>query len=106
MALTDTKQILAYVGIGTSSHVPGEPIQTELSLQAIASGEVQIAYSSDKIRLDHAAELDAAIIVPFSQAGKVAGLIKLYFKNPQQIRKVEIELAKGLGKLISWKSVV
>ncbi|MEX2460048.1 MAG: LytS/YhcK type 5TM receptor domain-containing protein [Paenibacillaceae bacterium] len=103
VALTDTEQILAFVGIGTPSHEPGERIQTELSLQAIASGEVQIAYSSDKIRLNDTAELDAAIIVPFSQAGKVAGLIKLYFKNPQQIRKVEVELAKGLGKLISYQ---
>lgn len=103
VAMTDTEKILAYVGVGTASITPGDKIQTEHSLLALDTGKVQIAYKTEKIKIGHATELDSAIIVPFTQTGKIAGLIKLYFKNPQHIRKVEVELAKGLGKLISYQ---
>jgi two-component system sensor histidine kinase LytS len=102
VAVTDTEHILAHVGTGSSHHLAGEKIQTELSRIAITTGEVQIALSRDQIQCQKPnCSLGATIIVPFSQASKVAGLIKLYFKRPQQIRTVEEVLARGLGKLIS-----
>jgi two-component system sensor histidine kinase LytS len=102
VAVTDTRHILAHIGVGSSHHLAGEIIQTEVSRKAISTGEVQIALNREQIQCQNqSCPLGATIIVPFSQAGKVAGLIKLYFKRPQQIRTIEEVLARGLGKLIS-----
>ncbi|WP_126425503.1 LytS/YhcK type 5TM receptor domain-containing protein [Brevibacillus marinus] len=102
VAVADTERVLAHVGIGNSHHLPDEPLRTELARKAIVSGEVQIALSREEIQCDDPkCPLHALIIVPFSEAGKVVGLIKIFFKQPQQIRKVEEALALGLGKLIT-----
>ncbi|WP_082660890.1 MULTISPECIES: LytS/YhcK type 5TM receptor domain-containing protein [Paenibacillus] len=100
VAVTDTQRILAHVGVGTSRHVPGEPLLTELSKQAIRTGKIQIAMHRDQIQPHHEA-LGAALIVPFNQSGRTAGLTKIYFRSPKQIRKVEVEFAYGFSKLIS-----
>jgi two-component system sensor histidine kinase LytS len=102
VAITDTERILAHAGIGITQHLPGEAIQSELLHKAIATGEMQIADSPEHIQPKHAA-LGAAIIVPITQGGRVAGLIQLYFKRSQEIRTVEIVLARGLGQLISYQ---
>jgi two-component system sensor histidine kinase LytS len=102
VAVTDAENILAHAGFGAVQRIPGEKIKSELSRQAIATGMLQIAYSYEEIQPNHRA-LGAAIIVPITQAGRVAGLIKLYFKKPQEIRSVEIVLAQGLGKLLSYQ---
>lgn len=102
VSLTDTKRVLAHVGYGSDHHVPGQPIQTKISGKAIESGEIQVAYQREEIKCETLhCPLQAAIIVPFLQSGEVHGLIKIYFKRPQQIRAVEIALAQGLGRLIS-----
>ncbi|WP_134702408.1 LytS/YhcK type 5TM receptor domain-containing protein [Ammoniphilus sp. YIM 78166] len=102
VAVTDTEHILAHVGIASNHHLPGENIQTEMARTAIRSGEVQIAYHRNQIQCrDPKCPLGASIKVPIVQAGRVTGLIALYFKRPQQITKVEEALARGLGTLIS-----
>jgi two-component system, LytTR family, sensor histidine kinase LytS len=100
VGVTDTEQILAHVGVGTHRHIPGEPIVTELSKKAIRTGTIQIATRREQIEPYHE-YLRAAIIVPFHQSGRSAGLIKLFFRSPKQIRQVEEELAWGLRNLIS-----
>lgn len=102
VSLTDRKRVLAHVGFGSDHHVPGQPLQTKLSIKAIESGDIQIAYQREDIKCQSLqCPLQAAIIVPLLQSGRVHGLIKIYFKRPQQIRAVEIALAQGLGRLIS-----
>ncbi|CAM3003436.1 LytS/YhcK type 5TM receptor domain-containing protein [Paenibacillus sediminis] len=100
VAVTDTERILAHVGIGTSRHLPGELIVTELSRLAIATGKIQVVLHPDHIQPHHP-DLAAAIIMPFNQSGQTAGLINLYFRSPKQIHKVVVEFAQGFSKLIS-----
>ncbi|MCR8641226.1 histidine kinase [Paenibacillus sp. N1-5-1-14] len=102
VAITDRDSILAHAGIGANQRKRGEKIQSELSHLAIQTGQLQIANSHEEVQPQHPL-LGAAIIVPIKQVGRVAGLIKLYFKKPQEIRSVEIVLAQGLGKLISYQ---
>ena len=102
VAITDTQQILAHGGTGATLMMPGEPIKSDLSRKAIQTGELQIADRRELIQPYHAA-LGAAIIVPLFEGGKVAGLLKLYYKRPQEIRQVDIVLAQGLGRLISYQ---
>ncbi|WP_409343520.1 LytS/YhcK type 5TM receptor domain-containing protein [Paenibacillus sp. MBLB4367] len=100
VAVTDTEKILAYVGLGTTRHVQGELMVTELSRLAIQTGDIQIAAKKEQIQPHHPA-IGAAIIVPFRSGGQVAGLMKLYYPSVRQIRPVEEAFAKGLSKLIS-----
>ncbi|HET7578684.1 MAG TPA: LytS/YhcK type 5TM receptor domain-containing protein [Bacillales bacterium] len=102
VSLTNTEKVLAHVGSGDDHHKRGQPLQTILSEQALETGEIQIAYERSQIQCSNErCPLQAAIIVPIWQSGEVAGLIKLYFQRSQQIRAIEIALARGLGKLIS-----
>lgn len=101
-AITNQTSILAHVGIGADHHRQGEKILTALSQRAFESGEIQVTYYQDEIQCrEWDCPLRAAIIVPIKQSDKIIGLIKLYFKKQQEIRSVEIALAKGLGNLIS-----
>lgn len=104
VAVTDTAQVLAHVGQGSFYHGPQSLQMTPLVKQAISLQHMQIAYSRIDIGCqDCSCGLQAAIFVPFSISENVAGLIILYFRRPQQIRKIEEELAKGLGNLISYQ---
>ncbi|NGQ97468.1 GAF domain-containing protein [Brevibacillus sp. SYP-B805] len=102
VAVSDTEQILAHVGIGADHHLPGERIKADLARRALLTGQVQVGLSREHINCRHpACGLAALLIVPVNQAGRSVGLLKLYFKRPQQIRKVEEVLAQGLSNLIS-----
>ncbi|MGO4890219.1 LytS/YhcK type 5TM receptor domain-containing protein [Anaerobacillus sp. MEB173] len=102
VAVTDAKQILAHVGSGSDHHLIGERILTKSFFTALASGKVEIYTDHEQLQCSEKnCPLGAAIVVPFSQSGQVAGLIKLYYKRPQQITSADVALAQGLGKLIS-----
>jgi two-component system sensor histidine kinase LytS len=100
VAVTDTEHILAYAGVGTKRHVAGERIKSEISRRALLAKEIQITKEKEQIQPHHAS-IGAAVIIPFCSGGEAAGLIKLYYQSPRQIRPVEEALAKGLSKLIS-----
>lgn len=102
VSLTNTKIVLAHVGLGADHHVHGELLQTNLSQNALSTGRIQMAHNQGQIQCSHGrCPFRAAIFVPIHQSGDVVGLIKLYFRRSQQIRAVEIALAQGLGTLIS-----
>jgi len=99
VAVTDTERILAFVGVGKERFVVGEPIQSELSREALLTGRVLVAADKRQIQPHHPS-ITAQIVIPFSSGGKTAGLIKLYFQSVRQISAVEEALARGLSKLI------
>ncbi|WP_085992577.1 LytS/YhcK type 5TM receptor domain-containing protein [Oceanobacillus senegalensis] len=102
IAITDSKHVLAHVGLGDDHHHIGEPYRMKLSKKAIEVGSIQVAYDKTDIRCGYKnCPLQTAIMIPIYQSGEVIGLINLYFRHSQQIRTVETTLAKGLGTLIS-----
>ncbi|MFD1361236.1 LytS/YhcK type 5TM receptor domain-containing protein [Lentibacillus salinarum] len=102
VSVTSEREVLAHRGMGTDHHQEGDPIMTTLSLQAIASRQMQVAYSRAEIQCRHDnCPFEAAIMIPIMDEHDSAGLIKFYFQKAQHIRPVELVLAKGLGQLIS-----
>ncbi|WP_404454831.1 histidine kinase [Virgibacillus necropolis] len=102
VSVTNGQVVLAHKGLGDDHHREGDPITTSLSHQAIASNQMQVAYSHSEIQCTHHnCPLEAAIMIPIMNANDATGLIKFYFRKGQHIRPVELMLAQGLGQLIS-----
>ncbi|RKQ37271.1 LytS/YhcK type 5TM receptor domain-containing protein [Oceanobacillus halophilus] len=102
IAVTDKDKVLAHVGLGGEHHQVGEPLKMRLSRKALEDGEIQVAYEKTDLQCRFAdCPLKTAIMVPVYQSGDVIGLLNIYFRHSQQIRAVEVALAKGLGTLIS-----
>lgn len=102
VAVTDREQLLAHVGAGAEHHLPGAVIVGDLDKRALFSGAIEKGLSREVLGCSAKnCTLQAAILVPIREGGSVVGLIKLYFRRPQQIGKVQEALAKGLSNLIS-----
>jgi two-component system sensor histidine kinase LytS len=102
VAVTNREHILAHVGAGGDHHFPGEAIRGDLNLRVLHSGLIDKGLNREVLSCTKKkCPLQAAILVPIREGDSVVGLIKLYFRRPQQIGKVQEALAKGLGNLIS-----
>lgn len=101
VAITDTQQIIAYVGLGEDHHFRGQPILTEATHKALQTGKPIQAISETEIHCqDSLCPLRSAIIVPLRQGEKIIGVLKLY--RAQRGKSVIDEtLAEGLGKIFS-----
>lgn len=102
VSVTNGERILAHRGLANDHHRPQGKIVTPLSIEALRTNEMKVAYTRSEIKCSHPnCPLEAVIIIPIIEANDTTGLIKFYFRKAQHIRPVEIELAEGLGKLIS-----
>lgn len=102
ISVTYEDEVLAFVGIGSDHHRLGQKIITPLSKEALETQEVKIAHSRADIACDHPdCPLEAAIIIPITEANDTTSLIKFYFRKSQHISPVEKVFAQGIGQLIS-----
>lgn len=102
VAITDTERFLAHAGAASRTIDPGEEITSDLTKNVIATGELRIIENAEDIQPRHPA-LGAAILVPMIEGHEIVGVIQFYFKRPQDIRRVELVMAQGLGQLISYQ---
>ncbi|RPF50063.1 LytS/YhcK type 5TM receptor domain-containing protein [Aquisalibacillus elongatus] len=102
IAIADQKDVVSFVGQGEDHHQVGESIKMRLSQVALETGELQVAYDKSELQCPYeSCPLQTAIMVPVYRSREVIGLINLYYRHSQQIRAVEVELARGLGTIIS-----
>jgi len=101
VALTDTEQIIAYVGLGSDHHFRGQPILTESTRKVLQKGKTIQAISETEIHCQNPlCPLRSAIIVPLRQGDKTIGILKLY-RAERGKSVIDVTLASGLGKLFS-----
>lgn len=102
VSLTDNEKILAHVGAGADHHIPSESLITGLSKRVIKTGHIMKATSKAEIECTHdPCPAHAAIVLPLTSNGKTIGTLKMYFKSPSGLSRVEEELAEGLAMLFS-----
>ncbi|OIQ09016.1 sensor histidine kinase YehU [Moorella thermoacetica] len=102
VAITDRQEILAHVGMGSDHHHPGMPTMTSATLQAIATGELQLARSRGEIGCrEKDCRLASAVVVPLKRREATIGTLKLYHERENSITTVDLELARGLAHLFS-----
>ncbi|MDY0393307.1 LytS/YhcK type 5TM receptor domain-containing protein [Virgibacillus halophilus] len=101
VAITDRTYILAHVGVASDHHKTGQPLQTHLTEQVIADGELIIA-EKHAIHCKHSdCPLYAGIVAPLKQSGKTIGTLKLYYQSEKEITHVTKQLLSGLSSLLS-----
>ena len=103
VSITDTHNVLAFVGVGDDHHKAGEPIMTQSTRQAIREKRLIVLYTpEDRGCPVTDCPLKSGVAAPlFSQTGEVAGTIKLSRTKHNSVTAVDIRLADGLAHLLS-----
>lgn len=102
VSLTDNEKILAHVGAGSDHHIPSHSLITGLSKAVLKTGKVRKAGTRREIACENkACPLEAAIVLPLTSNGRTIGTLKMYFTNPNNLSRVEEELAEGLANIFS-----
>ncbi|MFB2863603.1 LytS/YhcK type 5TM receptor domain-containing protein [Aeromonas sp. MdU4] len=99
VAITDTRAVQAYVGVGKDYY--------ELEEHHAISGMTQQAVLLDQIIINndlrqyHLSDFHSVIIIPLRENGAVSGTLKIYYRRAHSITSSLREMAVGLSQLIS-----
>jgi two-component system, LytTR family, sensor kinase len=98
VAITDTRNVLAYVGFGEERYKIGHEIISDLTKSAIRSGEITIW---NRIADHHTPEIQYLLIMPFQERGEVTGTLKIYYRKAYKMTYPMQTMAIGLSQMIS-----
>lgn len=105
VAITDREKILAFIGIGDDHHLPGTPISSLNTLEAIAHNEVTYADGNEvsyQCSISPTCPLGASLVIPLvGEDSHVIGTIKLYEPKTKLFSTINRTLGEGIAKLLS-----
>ncbi len=102
VAITDGKQVLAFIGVESAHHSPDLLELTRSTRQVLRSGEMYIAQSHFKIGCACAnCKLASGIVVPLKRANHVIGTLKLYYTRTNAVGQADKVFATGVAHLFS-----
>ncbi|MFM4804199.1 LytS/YhcK type 5TM receptor domain-containing protein [Aeromonas bivalvium] len=104
VAITDTRQILAFIGTGEDHHKPGTPITSRLTQQAISENRVLFADGNSqpyRCSISPQCELGSVLVIPLQGDMGVIGTIKLYEPKTRLFLKINHTLGEGIANLLS-----
>lgn len=106
VAITDREKVLSFIGTGCEKHPIGYPIRTKATKDVIKSGEMKLI--NDKKEFNCTIEncdcpLESVVIVPLFNKEEVIGCLKFYETSKGKISKEIINLASGIGKLLTMQ---
>lgn len=98
VAITDTRVILAYVGVGEEYYAEANEIISEETKQTLSSGEITIR-DDDTEYMNR--DIRSLIIIPLKEKGEVTGSLKIYYTHAHKITYSLQAMAVGLSQIIS-----
>ncbi len=104
VSITDREKILGFVGQGADHHLPGNPITSPLTRQAIAENRVIYAdgvHTHFRCTLAKDCPLDSALVIPLQVDREVIGTIKLYEPKNKLFLNLNRTLGEGIAALLS-----
>ncbi|CAK9883871.1 MAG: Sensor histidine kinase BtsS [Candidatus Erwinia impunctatus] len=105
VAITDREKLLAFTGIGADHHLPGQPISSPHTLQAIAKNEVVYADGNARpyrCSLRANCKLGSTLVIPLrGEQQQVIGAIKLYEARNRLFSTINRTLGEGIAQLLS-----
>jgi two-component system sensor histidine kinase LytS len=102
VAITDTRNVLGFAGLGEDHHEVGGPIITRGTEEALEHNERRVLETRAEIgcpRPDCA--LHAAIVVPLEMRGVAAGTLKFYYTTPRRLNETQMVMVEGLAQVLS-----
>ncbi|HYG85455.1 MAG TPA: sensor histidine kinase [Azospirillum sp.] len=105
VAITDREKLLAFIGIGDDHHLPGCPITSLQTQQAIANNQVIYADGNEvayQCSIDSHCRLGASLVIPLvGEDDRVIGTIKLYEPKTKIFSTINRTLGEGIARLLS-----
>ncbi len=104
VAITDSENILAFVGIGKDHHIPGNPIASDITKDAIKENKIIFINGSDEFYhcpISNDCLLSSVLVVPIRIKDEVIGTIKLYGQKNKSLLKINEALGKGIAELVA-----
>jgi two-component system LytT family sensor kinase len=105
VAITDCETILAFVGVGADHHLPGTPISSPHTFDAIARNEVVYADGAAvpyACAISKDCKLGSSLVIPLRGEGnRVFGTIKLYEPKRKFFSSLNRTLGEGIARLLS-----
>jgi len=98
VAITDTHNVLAYVGFGEERYTIGQEIISDLTKEAIRSGEFVIR---NHVEDEKTPQIHSLLIVPFEEHQEVTGALKIYYRKAYKMTSSLQTMAIGLSQIIS-----
>jgi len=104
VAITDTKKILAFVGIASDHHKPNRVISSQCTIDAIEKNDIIYLDGKDnpyQCSISKTCKLGSALIIPLRAGDKVVGTIKLYEPKRKLFSTINMSMAEGIAQLLS-----
>ena len=103
MAITDTRDVLAYGGGQDYYELDEHHAISDMTQRAVLLDQIII---SNDLRQYHLADFHSVIIIPLRENGAVSGTLKIYYRRTHSITSSLKEMAVGLSQLISTQMEV
>ncbi|MDX7735380.1 sensor histidine kinase [Aeromonas caviae] len=104
VAITDTRDVLAYVGVGKDYYELDEHHAiSDMTHRAVLLDQIII---NNDLRQYHLSDFHSVIIIPLRENGAVSGTLKIYYRSTHSITSSLKEMAVGLSQLISTQMEV
>jgi two-component system LytT family sensor kinase len=110
VAITDREKVLGFVGVGADHHLPGRPIASAHTLQAIAHNEV--VYADGAVTpyccsVTKDCKLGSCLVIPLrGEENRVIGTVKLYEPKSKFFSSLNRTLGEGIARLLSNQLLV
>lgn len=105
VAITDREKLLAFIGVGDDHHLPGTPIASPYSRQAIINNEVVYADGNEMpycCSINPHCKLGSTLVIPLTgENNQVVGTIKLYEVKNRLFGSINRTLGEGIASLLS-----
>ncbi|HID9394703.1 TPA: LytS/YhcK type 5TM receptor domain-containing protein [Serratia marcescens] len=103
VAITDTHQVLAYVGVGREAYPIGREGLSRVTRESICHGKIII---KNNLENPAAPQIHSQLVVPLWEKGEVTGALKIYYCHAHQITNTLKVMAVGLSQIISTQMEV
>lgn len=104
VAITDTRDVLAYVGVGKDYYELDEHHAiSDMTQRAVLLDQIII---NNDLRQYHLSDFHSVIIIPLRENGAVSGTLMIYYRRTHSITSSLREMAVGLSQLISTQMEV
>lgn len=104
VAITDKEKILAFLGQGADHHIPGNPIASSFTREAIAENKVIFAADGkERYVCPLAADcpMTSVLVVPLHIDNDVIGTIQLFEPKNKRFLNMNKTLGEGIARLLS-----